>query len=169
MVFVQVLFALLGVGLAVDLALVDEKQCTTCQDGWKFHKGNCYRIFKICATYDQAEQSCQRNEGNLVSIHNSDENKFVFDLWKDTFNGNKNLWIGLNDKSKEGQFVWTDDTKWPIDDFNPWVRNQQDNNDGEDCVQLVERGRLAWNVRSCSIVSPYMCKSAPTVAAAEFF
>uniref|UniRef100_A0A3Q4HCW6 C-type lectin domain-containing protein n=1 Tax=Neolamprologus brichardi TaxID=32507 RepID=A0A3Q4HCW6_NEOBR len=61
-----------------------------CEEGWTKFQGNCYRHFTERETWVTAEQRCRDHNAHLVI--------FV------------RCWIGLNDKTVENDFQWTDGT-----------------------------------------------------------
>ncbi|KAJ7393784.1 chromatin-modulating protein mrc1 [Desmophyllum pertusum] len=65
-------------------------------------------------------------------------------------------WIGLNDRLKEDQFVWSDGTPFNSSrSYSNW-RNKEPNNKGnEDCVGLYFN---LWNDNSCSGTNFYICE-----------
>ena len=64
-------------------------------------------------------------------------------------------WIGLNDRLKEGQYVWSDGTTFNSSVFNNWANGQPDNHRNEDCVETMH-GK--WNDQSCSAERFYVCE-----------
>ncbi|EPB80716.1 hypothetical protein ANCCEY_00122 [Ancylostoma ceylanicum] len=47
-----------------------------CESEWKQRPGYAYKRY-CSATFDEAEKTCQAEEGHLVSIHSEEENQFV--------------------------------------------------------------------------------------------
>uniref|UniRef100_A0A3B3ZC71 C-type lectin domain-containing protein n=1 Tax=Periophthalmus magnuspinnatus TaxID=409849 RepID=A0A3B3ZC71_9GOBI len=74
-----------------------------CEPGWdKFH-GFCYRHFSSRQSWDTAEQHCRLCGAHLVSVMTPEEQNYI--------NGEarvKYQWIGLNDRTIEGDFRWSD-------------------------------------------------------------
>ncbi|XP_077982972.1 C-type lectin domain family 17, member A-like [Glandiceps talaboti] len=68
----------------------------------------------------------------------------------------KGVWIGLNDRAKEGDFYWVDDS--PLDQNLPWANTNPNNNlkrdqcHGQDCVQL-------WKNRNWQLDDDYCFKN----------
>ena len=65
----------------------------------------------------------------LVTVHNQEENVFI----QHRHNGERS-WIGLNDRSVEGSFVWTSKE---ITSFRFWAPQQPNNWKNEDCVHTL--------------------------------
>ena len=57
----------------------------TCPPLWTLFEGHCYRYFGERLTWDDAQTQCERyfterGVANLVSIHDKQENAFVYEL-----------------------------------------------------------------------------------------
>ena len=63
----------------------------------------CYRYYQIAEDFSAANRTCVRDEANLLSIDNEDENSYIFETFFQR-NDNVSFWIGLNDISTEGIF-----------------------------------------------------------------
>ena len=60
-----------------------------------------------------AESICSEMDSDLVTVHNQEENVFI----QHRHAGDRS-WIGLNDRSVEGSFVWTNKE---ISSFRFWT------------------------------------------------
>ncbi len=70
-------------------------------------------------------------------------------------NGEKS-WLGLNDRSTEGDFTWADVGRA---NYTAWARNQPNNFGEEDCVHaLGVEFSYEWNDVKCSDCHQYTCK-----------
>ncbi|XP_073231337.1 E-selectin-like [Porites lutea] len=79
---------------------------------------------------------------SLVTVHNQKENVYI----QRRHNGDKSR-IGLNDRSVEGSFVWTNKE---LSSFRFWARNQPNNWKNEDCVHTLDSwGGYTWNDVPC--------------------
>ncbi|XP_072043007.1 extracellular serine proteinase-like [Amphiura filiformis] len=136
-----------------------DSETIPCCEGWYEFQDNCYRVFETPSTWTDAEFLCTAyGDGtDLVSIHSSEENDFVNWLTEGT-----RVWIGLNDKTREGRMVWTDETAL---DYTNWKRKQPNNHKNrEDCVEFgtYPNGDVAsWNDANCDITKWFMCKITP--------
>lgn len=99
---------------------------------------------------------CLQYGTDLVSIHDTDEQKFVVDQAKKAgfHNG---MWIGLFDRNVEGGFVWSDGS--PVQYVN-WSRNEpNDYREQEDCVEMyLHENSYRWNDNNCGRLNYWACK-----------
>ncbi|XP_047141698.1 uncharacterized protein LOC100211524 isoform X3 [Hydra vulgaris] len=126
-----------------------------CAKGWTSYRRHCYyiRSLKEFVGYGWSESfsSCQSKGGNLLSIENQEENRFIQNsLIKD----NSDYWIGLYRLWNYRRFVWSDNT---YTQFFNWIENQPDNVDGiENCVEMNSNG---WNDKECNVLNGFICKN----------
>ncbi|MEQ2296491.1 hypothetical protein AMECASPLE_025348, partial [Ameca splendens] len=73
-----------------------------CEHGWKKFHGHCYRYFSHRHTWEDAEKDCREHSAHLSSVLSIAEQEFINGL------GHDNAWIGLNDRTVEEDFQWTD-------------------------------------------------------------
>ena len=87
---------------------------------------------------------------SLVTVHNQNENVYI----QHRPNGERS-WIGLNDRSVEGSFVWTNKE---ISSFRFWAPQQPNDWKNEDCVHtLGARHGYTWNDVPCHNCYNYTC------------
>ncbi|CAM9701056.1 unnamed protein product, partial [Heterosigma akashiwo] len=104
--------------------------------------GACYYYNEDSLGRDDAQTACEALGGMLASIDSSDVDSEVLDL-----TGGTTAWIGLNDESTEGTYVWADGTS--VGDYTNWNSGEpNDWGDSEDCVEMTSSG--GWNDNSCS-------------------
>ena len=78
----------------------------------------------------------------------------IADPNKDPFGG---VWIGLNDITKEGKFLWADGSHVT---YTNWASSQPDNRkDYENCVEIAVHGG-SWKNTSCGRQLPFICEKA---------
>jgi len=125
--------------------------CTDiCQPGWTYFGGYCYFTSPACASWLTAESNCSAMNSDLVTIHNQEENAFI----QHRHDGDKS-WIGLNDRSVEGSFVWTNKE---ISSFRFWAPNQPNDWNNEDCVHtLGAKHGYTWNDVPCYNCFNFTC------------
>ena len=123
-----------------------------CPEGWLMYKGKCYGHPKDNKqSWADAESFCQSWSAgaHLASIHSAEEQKFVQD------NFPQYIWLGGSDTSKEGSWVWSDNTSWLYSD---WSNGQPDDySSGQDCV-VGNWHDLKWDDDSCTREKLFLCK-----------
>ncbi|CAH3176026.1 unnamed protein product [Porites lobata] len=121
-----------------------------CQPRWSYFGGYCYFTSRACASWLTAESNCSTMSSNLVTVHNQEENVYI----QHRHNGERS-WIGLNDRSVEGSFVWTNKE---ISSFRFWAPQQPNDWKNEDCVHtLGAKHGYAWNDVPCHNCYNYTC------------
>ena len=101
--------------------------------------------------WSQARAFCQRQQGDLASIHSRAEQVTVAKLA-----GRYSVWIGFNDRVTEGQWKWSDGTP---SDFTHWNRGEPNNAGNEDYAEMLPKrygGR--WNDNQDRPL-PFICRS----------
>ncbi len=105
--------------------------------------GHYYALTSIGQTWTDAEAEAVASGGHLVSINNAFEQQFLLSTFGDGANLNSVNWIGLNDASVEGQFVWS--TGEPLTFTNWGPGEPSDSNGNEDFVNIGTFGGNLWN------------------------
>ena len=122
-----------------------------CDPGWSYFKGFCYFTSETCTVWITALTKCRRENSVLVDVNNNEENVYI----QHRHNGDKS-WLGLNDKSTEGDFTWADRGHG---NFTAWAKNQPNNFKEEDCVHaLGVKYNYEWNDVQCSDCHQFTCK-----------
>jgi len=71
--------------------------------------------------------------------------------------GTNSYWIGLNDRSSEGTFVWSDSTA--LGAYTAWASGEPNNAYGlEDCTEVLGSSG-EWNDSGCANYRRTLCES----------
>ena len=123
----------------------------TCDPGWSYFNGFCYFTSDKCVNWTTALTKCREKNSVLVDVNNNEENVYL----QHRHNGEKS-WLGFNDISTEGTFIWADRG---AGNFTAWAKNQPNNFGEEDCAHaLGVNHNYEWNDVPCSNCHPYTCK-----------
>lgn len=115
-------------------------------------------------TWIGAVEYCARNGWKLVVVDSEAKQMKIESLAKnlDAFKSGKvELWIGANDQTKEGRFVWIANGK-PVE-YSNWLPGKPDNKDGkEHCVHLwyekAKKFNWEWNDVVCTSKRRFVCE-----------
>ncbi|KAL2097652.1 hypothetical protein ACEWY4_006859 [Coilia grayii] len=127
-----------------------------CKAPWIPYAGHCYFLNRTKNTWKEANDQCITGGGHLVSIHNIEEQSFVFSQlgYRET----DKLWIGLNDKKTQLLFDWSDQS--PVT-FTTWDAQEPSHHrsEEEDCVLMGGKDGN-WADASCEEQNGFICKIA---------
>ncbi|XP_035994263.1 macrophage mannose receptor 1 isoform X3 [Fundulus heteroclitus] len=123
-----------------------------CSPSWIPYNGHCFSLFRTAKTWSDAQLACSQAGGNLASIRNTEDQSFVISQLG--YAATDELWIGLNDRQREGLFDWSDHstvsfTSWEFG--RPAVATDQ-----EDCV-LIRGESGNWVDRDCQEKHGFIC------------
>ncbi|XP_018084205.1 brevican L homeolog isoform X1 [Xenopus laevis] len=122
-----------------------------CLGDWDAFQGFCYKHFHARRSWEEAENFCREAGGHLTSIMTPEEQEFLSNKYNDY------QWTGLNDRTIEGDFQWSDGN--PLL-FENWAHGQPDSYflSGENCVVMVGHNEGKWSDVPCNYHLPFVCK-----------
>lgn len=99
-------------------------------------------------TGDEAQVFAESLGANLVSVQSQAENDCILNALN-AIGESGTIWIGLNDATTEGTFVWYDQS--PVV-YTNWASGEPNQNGNEDCVQIYPTGSEPgmWNDLDCN-------------------
>ncbi|XP_049454403.1 macrophage mannose receptor 1b [Epinephelus fuscoguttatus] len=134
-----------------------------CSAPWIPYNGHCFQLLRTPQTWSGAQKACRKEEGDLVSIRNVEDQSFVISQLG--FASTDELWIGLNDIKTEGLFDWSDHSTVS---FTSWEFGKPAvSTDSDDCV-LIRGENGNWADRLCDEKHGFICmKQSGTEATGE--
>ncbi|XP_028394125.1 uncharacterized protein LOC114518347 [Dendronephthya gigantea] len=116
----------------------------------------CYLIRYRRMTWDAARRDCQRKKNSdLLSIATKKEQWFVRnELMAET--RYYELWMGYNDRTREGQWAWSDKSQVNFKNWGGGDPNNGGQRKNEDCGVVKPDGK--WNDFPCNHRFMYICK-----------
>ncbi|KAI6658953.1 Macrophage mannose receptor 1-like [Oopsacas minuta] len=118
------------------------------------YEGSCYRVFEVSTGINwlDAQSSCAVWGGDLTSIATQRENNYLY-----TIIMSNNCWIGLNDRSVEGTYTWSDDTTVS---YANWTNLPTT---AGNCIEINTDGGVSWETVNCEDnLNTFVCKRAST-------
>ena len=117
-----------------DYVIIDDKHVipSSLPNDFYVYNGHTYGFYNADAygldSYSKVALFCQQQGGHLGVINDSKENKYLFDLVRNNYDGT--AFFGYSDERQEGKWVWEGDDS----DYENWTRygdwNLPDNGEG---------------------------------------
>ncbi|XP_071940912.1 C-type mannose receptor 2-like [Antedon mediterranea] len=130
----------------------------TCSSGWKYYNGQCYQSNMNKRTWIDAKSFCEAQGGYLITITSDGENLFIATLFPEFWrNVRQNIWFGLSDIKRDGNFQWVQD----IDlDYTSWnIDNPQNEPNKADCGSMNTGNNAAlWDTIDCNYEQAFICQ-----------
>ncbi|KAL0967012.1 hypothetical protein UPYG_G00303410 [Umbra pygmaea] len=127
---------------------VHPEEAGFCSHPWIHYAGMCYRIERTKKKWKEAKTDCRKDEGDLASIHNIEQQSFVMSQLG--YVATDELWIGLNDIKTPLLFDWSDQS--PVT-FTKWDVSMPA---GGNCV-LVRGEKGRWATQVCEQQFGFIC------------
>ncbi|KAK3106670.1 hypothetical protein FSP39_024902 [Pinctada imbricata] len=126
----------------------------TCPRGWRLHGGMCHLFVDHPTNWQNARTACQAKKADLATIRTPDMQTFIQSQLR-----GKEYWIGLSDRTREGQYFWLDESV--RSKYYHWSQSnpkQPDNHNGQqNCVRIMTNG--FWDDRECYAGLRYICQT----------
>ena len=107
----------------------------TCETGWESFGTDCYFISSEKLAWNEAWGFCRTRDSHLVEVDEKDKTDFLVQSCKALYE----VWVGGNDRDKEGTFVWQTSKKTvPSVYFYPGEPN--DSRGFENCALMYCQG-----------------------------
>ena len=120
-------------------------------------------------TWVNAKSYCENNRSQLASIHSKQDQKLAAELCQ--LLGDVQCWLGLNDRSVTGTYVWDDgsssdygfsddDPTQPIFQVYPWCATCSDGGSNEPCIKMRRiADNSSWSDDGCGFSLYAICKT----------
>ncbi|XP_071489144.1 echinoidin-like [Diadema antillarum] len=135
-----------------------------CPEYWTGFHGSCYRLFLVKKNWQEAENHCVELGGHLTSVLSEAENTFLYNYWRYTVPTPAwGFWTGYNDRSTEGDWVWSDQSS-STTPYTNWRAGQPNSYGGnQDCGKIWYTGSVSdtardWDDGTCTRLGDYICK-----------
>ncbi|XP_078613330.1 uncharacterized protein LOC144883016 [Branchiostoma floridae x Branchiostoma japonicum] len=118
------------------------------------YSNSCYILMDQPTDYMTARKICESGGGFLVVVKDEAEQQFLIGHLNST---TVDIWIGLDDISNEGTFMYNDGS--PLGAFTKWAPGEPNDSVGnQDCVHLWPLAGMAWDDTICTKGKVFMCE-----------
>jgi hypothetical protein len=124
-------------------------------EGWQHNPvtGHDYLFVEDGMSWADAEAYAASVGGHLVTINDAAENDWLIATFDTDY------WIGLNDRAREGQWVWASGE--PVT-FTDWLAGEPNDLLGEDAAHVVNKPPIGWNDLSDDLAKSFVIEIGPT-------
>ena len=116
--------------------------------------GHAYMFCEVPVAWTTGETSCLTYGYDYTTVNDVSENTWIIDQSYPRFPGK--WWIGLNDRSSEGTFVWANGETATYRNWHSGEPNDSGGN--EDCTQLGRWLDDTWNDEPCTSSFRFICE-----------
>ncbi|KAL3892067.1 hypothetical protein ACJMK2_004307 [Sinanodonta woodiana] len=128
-----------------------------CPTGYDYYEQDnfCYKFNSECKTWSEAQQVCQQEGGDLISLKDGNFN-FFRNLVISIDGVCSSVWVGSTDIAVEGQWKWLNGENVTS---SMWQPGQPDNWDNkEHCGDLAKLADYRLNDEDCSKKVHFLCQ-----------
>lgn len=132
------------------------------------NEGDTYLFCAQVATFSVALAACTAEGMHLIRINDQLEQNWMSAQRTTAFGGLARVWMGGNDATTEGSWVWQDGVQFwqggaggaaPDGVFSYWRGGEPNNGDGiEDCGTVDDGGGARWDDRPCNQAHRFVCE-----------
>ncbi|XP_060588901.1 perlucin-like [Ruditapes philippinarum] len=141
-----------------------ERQTSTgCPIDFIKHDSSCYHIFATpTLKWWDAMAYCgiyADGEGSLASIESESEQLFLEKELKTKYPNpvQKDFWLGANDITHEGTWVWIKKDEY-VQMYTNWAPGEPNSGTGENCLALFDMEQYKWNDAPCDLPEGFICE-----------
>jgi hypothetical protein len=109
---------------------------------------------RVAASWTDAEADCESIGATLPALSDQAENDALATRFAE------DAWIGYNDRTTEGAFVWSNGAPFGFEHWNGSSPSTGATGDAEDCAHL-DFPDNDWNDTECATVKAYACECDP--------
>ncbi|XP_065364681.1 lectin subunit alpha-like [Calliphora vicina] len=127
----------------------------------KWYKENDFSPFfietEIKYNWFEAWNECSAKNMSLVAVDTKEKNAALVKILSTKFDKHSNIWIGGNDLSDNGSFIWYPTGK--RFEFTNWSEGNPDHYTNlEHCVHYFDRTEYEWNDANCMQKMGFICE-----------
>ncbi|XP_041841847.1 type-2 ice-structuring protein-like [Melanotaenia boesemani] len=133
---------------------VVEKRGLLCSSGWTLYDWRCFQFVPRSLTWSAAEENCKSMNAHLVSVRSAEEYHHIQKMIADQTHDYPTTWIGGTDSVKEGEWLWTDGSRFL---FSYWCQGEPNNLGNQDCLVMNFSEKKCWDDQKCDKKKQSVC------------